>query len=268
MRIPLRSGRTFSANDRRGQLPVALVNEALARRIWPGADPLGKQIQLGERNEKNPWFTIVGVVGDVRQRSLDIESEPQVYLAHAQSDDPPNYMSLAVETSLPAATIGEQIQRLAHAIDAGVPVYASRSMHERVDESLARRRFLLQLFGLFAATALLLCAIGIYGVVAHAVQRQTREFGLRRALGASDSAVLRMACAQSARHLVAGLAIGLPLALAWGRFLASELYGISQYDPTSFVLVMLALAGVVVVAMLAPLARALRIDPMVALRHE
>ena len=141
-------------------------------------------------------------------------------------------------------------------------------MHERVADSLARRRFLLQLFGLFATTALTLSAIGIYGVVAYAVQRQTRAFGLRRALGASDRAVLGWVSLQSARYLAAGLAIGIPLAFAWGRFLSSELVGVSAYDAPCFALLVLALIAMVALATLSPALRALRVDPMVALRNE
>jgi putative ABC transport system permease protein len=266
LQIPLRAGRLFTATDRPGQLPVALVNESLARREWPGESALGKQIQLGGRDEQAPWFTIVGVVGDVRQHSLDLDVAPQAYLAAAQN--PQNYMALVVRTSLPVALIGEQVRRIAHSIDAGVPVYGATSMNDRVSDSLARRRFLLQLFGLFATTALLLSAIGIYGVVAYAVQRQTRAFGLRRALGASDRAVIGTVSVQGLRYLVAGLALGLPLALAWGRFLSSELYGVSGYDPLCVAFVVLTLAAVVCLATFVPVRRALRVDPMAALRHE
>ena len=268
LRIPLRAGRTIADSDRPGQPPVAVVSESLARRQWPGGSALGKQIQLGSRDENAPWVTIVGVVGDVRQHSLDIDAPPQVYLSTAQSEDPPSFLTLAVRTSLPVGSIAEQVRGIAHAIDAGVPVHDAKAMPERVADSLARRRFLLQLFGLFAATALTLSAIGIYGVVAHAVQRQTRAFGLRRALGASDRAVLGWVSLQSARYLAAGLLLGLPLAFAWGRFLSSELYGVSGYDPPSFVLVVLALVAIVGLATLAPALRALRVDPMVALRNE
>ncbi|HEY6985606.1 MAG TPA: ABC transporter permease [Rhodanobacteraceae bacterium] len=268
LRIPLRSGRLIADTDRLDQPPVALINEALARREWPGESPIGKQIQLGDRDEKAPWITIVGVVGDVREHSLDLAPVPQVYLAHAQSADPPNFMTLAVHSTLSPAVLGSEVRRLAATIDAGVPIYGIASMTARVADSLARRAFLLQLFGLFAGTALLLAAIGVHGTVAHAVRRRTREFGLRRAVGASDRAVLALASARATRCLIAGLVLGLPLAFAWGALMSAELYGVGPYDALSVVLVMLALAAVIGLATLAPLRRALRIDPMVALRDE
>ncbi|MEO8458906.1 MAG: ABC transporter permease [Dokdonella sp.] len=268
LQIPLISGRYFSESDRLGQLPVAVVSESLARLEWPGESALGKQIQLGGRDDNAPWFTIVGVVGDVRLRSLDIEASPQAYLADAQSDDPPSYMTLAVHTALPAATLLQEARAAARSIDPGVPIYAVKSMQERATDSLARRQFLLRLFGLFAATGLLLSAIGIYGVVAHAVEREMRVFGLRRALGASDGALIAWVSSRSARYLFAGLALGLPLAFAWASFLSRELYGVSAADPLSYALLVAALIAVVAIATLAPLRRALRVDPMVALRHE
>ena len=268
MRIPLESGRLIAGTDRADQPQVAVINETLARREWPGESPIGKQIQLGDRDEKAPWITIVGVVGDVRQRSLDLEPAPQIYTAHAQSADPPNFMTLAVRSTLAPAVLDAEVRRLAAAIDAGVPVYGTASMDARVADSLARRSFLLELFGLFAGTALLLAAIGVHGTVAHAVRRRTREFGLRRAVGASDRAVLALASARATRCLVAGLALGLPLAFAWGTLMSAELYGIGPYDAVSVALVVIALAAVIVLSTLAPLRRALRIDPMIALRDE
>jgi predicted permease len=268
LRIPLRVGRYLAETDRQDQPPVAVINEALARREWPGESPLGKQIQLGVRDDKAPWITIVGVVGDVRQRSLDLDPAPQVYLAHAQSDDPPNYMTLGVRTMLSPAVVMKEVQRLAATIDAGVPIYGMKTMSERAADSLARRLFLLQLFGMFAGTALLLAAIGVHGMVAQAVRQRTREFGLRRAVGATDRAVLALASARATRYFVAGLALGLPLALVWGRVMSAELVGVSQYDAISIVLVVLALGVVIGLSTLTPLRRALRIDPVVALRNE
>ncbi len=268
LRIPLRSGRLIAASDRVDQLPVALVNEALARREWPGESPIGKQIQLGERDEKAPWFTIVGVVGDVRPHALDLAPVPQVYLAHAQSADPPNFMTVAVRSTLAPAVLEEQVRAIAASIDRGVPVYGTTTMAARVADSLARRTFLLELFGLFAGTALLLAALGVHGTIAHAVRRRTREFGLRRVVGASDANVLAIAAARTARCFAAGLAIGLPLAFAWGTVMSAELYGVGPFDAISVALVVLALAAVIALSTLAPLRRALGVDPAVALRNE
>jgi predicted permease len=266
--IPLRSGRLIAASDRDVEAPVALVNEALARREWPGESPIGKEIQLGERDAKAPWITIVGVVGDVRPHALDLAPVPQVYLAHAQSADPPNFMTLAVRSTLAPAALEDQVRGIAASIDRGVPVYGVMAMPARVADSLARRTFLLQLFGLFAGTALLLAALGVHGTIAHAVRRRTREFGLRRVVGASDTAVLAIASARTARCFAAGLAIGLPLAFAWGTVMSAELYGVGPYDALSVALVVLVLAVVIALSTLAPLHRALRVDPAIALRNE
>jgi predicted permease len=266
--IPLRSGRLLATSDRADLPPVALVNEALARREWPGESPLGKQVQLGERSEKAPWITIVGVVGDVRPHALDLAPVPQIYLAHAQSGDPPNFMTLAVRSTLTPAAIEQEVRTIAGSIDRGVPVYGTTTMAARVADSLARRTFLLELFGLFAGTALLLAALGVHGTIAQAVRRRTREFGLRRVVGASDAAVLALASARTARCFAAGLAIGLPLAFAWGSVMSAELYGVGPFDAISVALVVLALAVVIALSTLAPLRRALGVDPAIALRNE
>lgn len=266
--IPLRSGRLIAASDRADQPPVALVNEALARREWPGQSPIGKQIQLGERDEKAPWATIVGVVGDVRPHALDLVPVPQVYLSHAQGADPPSFMTLAVRSTLAPVVLEEEVRSIAASIDRGVPVYGTMTMSARIADSLARRSFLLQLFGLFAGTALLLAALGVHGTIAQAVRRRTREFGLRRVVGASDAAVLAIASARTARCFAAGLAIGLPLAFAWGSVMSAELYGVGPFDAVSVVLVVLAIAVAVALSTLAPLRRALSVDPAIALRNE
>ncbi len=266
--IPLRAGRLIAASDRADQPLVALVNETAAQREWAGESPIGKQIQLGDRDEKASWITIVGVVGDVRAHALDLAPVPQVYLAHAQSADPPSFVTLAVQSTLAPALLDDEVRRAAASIDRSVPVYGTTTMSARVADSLARRRFLLQLFGLFAGTALLLAALGVHGTIAHTVRRRTREFGLRRVVGASNAALLAIASARTARCFAAGLAIGLPLAFAWGTAMSAELYGIGPYDAISVALVVLALAAVVVLSTLAPLRRALAVDPAIALRNE
>ena len=212
--------------------------------------------------------TSAPMVGDVRPHALDLAPVPQIYLAHAQSADPPNYVTLTVRSTLAPAALESEVRAIAGSIDRGVPVYGTTTMAARVADSLARRTFLLELFGLFAGTALLLAALGVHGTIAHAVRRRTREFGLRRVVGASDADVLAIASARTARCFAAGLAIGLPLAFAWSTVMSAELYDIGPFDATSIVLVVLALAVVVVLSTLAPLRRALGIDPAVALRNE
>ena len=266
MRVPLLQGRDFNAADRADSMPVAIVSSTLAQAMWPGENALGKQIQLGGRDDAAPWASVIGVVGDVRQYGLDVGATPQAYLAHAQQ--PAGYVSLLLRSPLPAETLAVAVRSAVRSIDAATPVFAIASMQQRVDDTLARRRFTLVLFALFAVTALTLAAIGIYGVVSYTVAQQTQAIGLRRALGATDARVWRWVLARSARYASLGMLVGIPFALAWGKLLASELIGISEYDPLSFSAAALALAAVVIAAAIGPARRALRVSPTIALRHD
>ena len=266
MRVPLLQGRDFNAADRADSMPVAIVSSTLAQAMWPGENALGKQIQLGGRDDAAPWASVIGVVGDVRQYGLDVGATPQAYLAHAQQ--PASYVSLLLRSPLPVETLAVAVRSAVRSIDAATPVFAIASMQQRVDDTLARRRFTLVLFALFAVTALTLAAIGIYGVVSYTVAQQTQAIGLRRALGATDARVWRWVLARSARYASLGMLVGIPFALAWGKLLASELIGISEYDPLSFSAAALALAAVVIAAAIGPARRALRVSPTIALRHD
>ena len=266
LRIPLLRGRYFSADDRAGGTPVALVSATLAQSLFRGEEVLGRQIQLGGRDDKAPWATIVGVVGDVRQYGLDHATTPQAYLA--QSQQPADPTALVVRSSLPPDAVAALVRSATRSLDAAIPVYDVAPLEQRISDSLARRRVTLALFGLFALTALTLAGIGIYGVVSFAVAQHTPALGLRRALGASDARVLQWVLRRSGRFAVLGMAIGIPVALLWGRLLAGELVGISQYDPWSFAAVCVALAMIVVAASLGPALRALRVAPTTALRYD
>ena len=266
MRIPLLRGRLFGADDRAGSAPVAIVSAQLAQTMWPGGDALGKQIQLGGRDDKAPWATIVGVVGDVHQYGLDRATTPQAYLAHAQQ--PADPLTLVVRSALPTAAVAGLVRSATRTFDPAVPVFAVAAMPERISDTLTRRRLTLSLFGLFALTALVLAAIGIYGVVAYNVTQHTRALGLRRALGATDARVWRWVLERSAAYAGLGMLIGIPAALVWGRLLSTELVGVSGHDPVSFAAVCAALCAVVIAASLGPARRAVRIAPTVALRDE
>jgi len=266
MQIPLLRGRDFAVSDRADSTPVAVVSATLAATIWPHEDPLGKQIQLGGRDDAAPWATVVGIVGDVRLYGLDVATTPQAYLA--QSQQPAGSMALLLRSALPPETLAAGVRAAVRGIDAATPVFAVASMEQRIADSLARRRLTLTLFALFALTALLLAAIGIYGVVSHTVARQTRALGLHKALGASDARIWRWVLLRGARHAALGLLVGIPCALLWGRLLASELVGISQFDPLSFAAAATLLGIVVVAATVGPARRAMRIAPTLALRSE
>jgi len=266
MRIPLLKGRDFSASDRADSAPVAIVSVTLAQTMWPNEDALGKQIQLGGRDDAAPWATVVGVVGDVRQYGLDVAPTAQAY--EAQTQQPEGTVALMIRSPLPAETLASAVRAAVRGIDAATPVFEVAPMQQRIADSLARRRLTLTLFGLFALTALSLAAIGIYGVVSFTVAQQTQALGLRRALGASDARVWGWVLRRTAIYAALGTLIGIPFALAWGRMLASELVGVSQYDPLSFAGASVLLAGVVFVATIGPARRALRVAPTVALRYE
>jgi len=266
MRIPLLKGRDFSASDRAGNAPVAIVSVTLAQTMWPNEDALGKQIQLGGRDDAAPWATVVGVVGDVRQYGLDVAPTAQAY--EAQTQQPEGTVALMIRSPLPAETLASAVRAAVRGIDAATPVFEVAPMQQRIADSLARRRLTLTLFGLFALTALSLAAIGIYGVVSFTVAQQTQALGLRRALGASDARVWGWVLRRTAIYAALGTLIGIPFALAWGRMLASELVGVSQYDPLSFAGASVLLAGVVFAATIGPARRALRVAPTVALRYE
>jgi len=264
--IPLLRGRAFAASDRVGTPPVAIVSATLAHTMWPREEALGKQIQLGARDEAAPWATVIGIVGDVRQYGLDVALTPQAYLPHAQQ--PAAGGALLIRSPLPAGTLAARVRSLVRDIDASAPVFAVAPMQERIADSLARRRLTLSLFALFALTALSLAAIGIYGVVSWTVAQHTQSLGLRRALGASDARMWQWVLRRSAGYAAAGMLIGIPAALGWGRLLASELVGISQYDPASFIGACVVLVAIVIVATIGPARRALRIAPTLALRSE
>jgi putative ABC transport system permease protein len=266
LHIPLLRGRDFSAADRADSAPVAVVSATLAQTMWPKEDAIGKQIQLGGRDEAAPWATVVGIVGNVRQYGLDVALTPQAYEPHAQQ--PADPMTLLIRSPLQAEAVAASVRSAVRAIDPAVPVYAVAPLQQRIADTLARRRLTLTLFALFAFTALGLAAIGIYGVVSYTISQQTQALGLRRALGASNASVLRWVLRRSASYAAYGMLIGIPAALLWGRMLASELVGISQHDLPSFIAVGVALSAVVILASIGPAWRALRIAPTVALRYE
>jgi len=267
MSIPIRSGRDVAWSDTPASRPVVVVSETLARTFWPNQEPLGKWIKLGRPQDKVPMLTVVGVVGDVRQLDLVRTPRPAVYFPAAQdhgtgdtlgdwvvraSDDP---MSLAV-----------QARAAVWAIDATLPVTRMQTM-ERVRSAItATQQFNLLLVGIFAVLALLLAAIGLYGVTSYSVDQRTRELGIRVALGAQRREVLRLVLSQGARLAVAGLVAGTVAALALTRFMATLLFGVGARDPLTFAAVGLLLLAVSLVASFVPAHRATRVDPVIALR--
>jgi putative ABC transport system permease protein len=269
MGISLLQGRGFSVQDKVDSPAVALVSETMARRFWPDQDPTGRRLTPGSPTSTDPndWITVIGVVKDVRQFELVSEARPQMYLSYVQAGFfAPN--DLVVRTDLDPLSLASAVRRAVWEVDKDQPVSKIRTMEEIVSESVARQRFSMMLLGVFAALALALAAVGIYGVMSYSVAQRTREFGIRMALGAQRSDVLKLAVGQGLKLVLVGIAIGLGAAFLLTRVMSSLLFGVSATDPLTFITISLVLVGVAVLASFIPALRATKIDPMVALRYE
>jgi putative ABC transport system permease protein len=256
--IPVLKGRTFTDHDDEQTLKVAVVNEALARHLWPTEDPIGKQLSHN--------LTVVGVVGNTHHDGLSQETEAEFYVPYLQS--PCNSMQLAVRTAADPDSMVSAVRAQIRDVDPDQPLYHVATLQQVLSESLAPRRFNMLLLGIFAGVALALAAVGIYGVMAFSVTRRTHEIGIRMALGAEKGDILRMVIGQGLKLAGSGVAIGIVGALALTRFLSSLLYGVRPDDPLTFVAVSLILIGVALLACYIPARRATQVHPMVALRYE
>ena len=267
MGIPLLRGRALTAADREGGPAVAVVDEFTARTLWPNADPIGQRFRPVWMK---PWVTVVGVVGSVKRDSLSSAGEIGVYLpaTHTAGFWFPTQMTLVIRTDARLADIAPRVRSAIARVDPTVPVSTPRLVATLVSDSAARTRFTVILLATFALVALSLGAVGIYGVVAYAVSRRTREIGVRMALGARGSDVLAMVLRAGGSLTAAGVALGTGVAFAVSRFLAGFLYGVTPSDPVVFTAVPALLAAVALGACAIPARRAARVDPMIALRAE
>jgi putative ABC transport system permease protein len=263
MGIPVVRGRTFTPDDHRTAPPVGVVNQVLAAKLFPGEDPVGKRLRMGT---SQPWVTIIGVVGDVKHAALDEELQPELYMNHMQGSLVSPYVALRTTTE--AATMMEMIRAEALAIDRDLPVYRMQTMETVRSDSLAQRRFILLLVGIFGVVALTLAAIGVYGVMSLLVSERTQEVGVRLALGAHPSQVLKMLVAQATRLTAIGVAVGVVLSVALMPLLDSQLYGVQPRDPLTLTGVPAVLIAVALLAAVIPARRAMRVDPVKALRYE
>jgi predicted permease len=268
MGIPLLKGRTFTAEDREDSVPVVIISNAFANRFFPGQDPIGKRIhQGGEDDEDVPWMTVVGVVGDIRHYGLNEEVSSEMYMPFAQK--PEAEITLVVRSSgANPLTLLPAIRSEVEAIDRDQPVFGVETMEHLLSESVASQRLSVMLLGLFAALAFLLACVGIYGVISYTVTQRTHEIGVRIALGASGRDILRLVIWQGMRMVFIGLVLGLLASFALTRVMASLLFNVSATDPATFVLVSALLAVVAFFASFLPARRAMRVDPMTALRYE
>jgi predicted permease len=267
MGIPIIRGRSFvPTDDDSSAAAVVVVSEALATAIWGNENPIGKRVQLGGPNR--PWREVVGVAGNVRHARLDDAVTLQVYVPERQWWDVNNQMVLIARTRGDAAALAPTVRAAVRSVDPSQPIVNLATMADVVERSTAQRRFALLLFIAFGVVALLLASAGIYGVLAGRVAERTREIGLRSALGATPRSIVRMVMGEGVLLTGAGIVFGLGGALLLSRFLRALLYGVEPADPVTLGAVAVVLAIVALAACLVPAVRALRIDPMAALRAE
>ncbi len=266
MSIPLAKGRYFTERDVKDAPGVAIIDETLARKYWPNEDPLGKRITFEGGSDNPRWREIVGIVGHVKSKGLVGQSRVQYYTPQAQR--PVRGMYLVVRTANDPTSVTAAVRGVIRALDKDLPVYKVTTMDQLVADAMARQRFSMVLLGSFAAVALMLAAIGLYGVMAYMVTQRTHEIGIRMALGAQRGDVLRLVVGQGLILITVGVAIGLVAAFALTRLMASLLFEVSATDPAVFFIIPTTLASVAVLACYIPARRAIRVDPMVALRYE
>jgi putative ABC transport system permease protein len=266
--IPLKRGRAFSEQDRMSTPQVAVITEAAARQYFPGEDPIGKRIKLGwGNNGKYAGGEVVGIIGDIKDAGLDEPNPPQIFLPYSQW--PVQSMAILLETAVPPETVAEPARQAVYSVDGNLPVGNVRTLQQLVARSISQPRFYMTLLSVFAAVALTLAAVGIFGVLSYAVAQRTREIGIRMALGAHESTVLGLVVREAMVMAGAGVVIGLAAALLLTRWLVAQLlFETSAHDPTTFVVVAVLLSAVSLLAAYLPARRATRVDPIVALRAE
>jgi putative ABC transport system permease protein len=269
MGIPLVQGRDFTAQDREDAPLVGVINSSMARQYFLNENPLGARIRWARQEGEPKWITIIGVVGDVRHFGLDQPEEPAIYTPYAQSMNVwKRWMYVVVRSRVESASLASSVKNQIWAVDNQIPVTKIRTMTEVMAESVAKRRFNMLLLAVFASVALVLAAVGIYGVISYSVTHRTHEIGIRIALGAAERDVLKLILGQGLLLAVMGAGIGVAGAFALTRLMSSLLFGVSATDPATFTAVALLLIAVALVATYIPARRAMKVDPMVALRYE
>ena len=262
---PLLRGRFFSIEDRPEAPRVAIVNDAMARRSWPGHDPVGRRFKLGPRDSDGTWYTVVGVVGDMRRQGLEREALPQIFEAHTQN--PPPSVDLCIRTSSddPVAMAGA-LRAAVHRVEKNAPIYGVAPLERQLGTYLTQRRFQTSLLTGFSVVALLMAAVGIYGLIQYSIATRTQEIGLRMAIGAQAGDIFRMVIGEGLTLSLTGVALGLVGAWWLGRAGSSLLFGVTAGDPLTFTTVSLLLTAVATAACYFPARRAMTVDPIVALR--
>jgi putative ABC transport system permease protein len=265
MQVPIRRGRAFNESDGIGGAPAVIVNESFAAKAWPGEEPLGKRFRWAPEGTPRRWLTVVGMVPDIQQNfQRPVDRAPMIYLSYAA--EPQGEMVLVARTTVPPSTMGEPFRRELQRLDENLPVDRLRTLEQVIAQGRGDATVFVTLFSILAGVALLLAWAGLYGVVAHSVSQRTREIGVRMALGATAGGIMRLVFWQGIRRILIGLAIGLPLGGAVTFVLRALLVGVAPGDPLSlagaaFVLILAGLLGCAI-----PARRAVRVEPMVALR--
>jgi putative ABC transport system permease protein len=267
MSIPLLGGREFTRQDDRNAPPVVIINQSMARQFWPDEAPIGKRIRFGEPDA--PWYSIVGIVGDIKHMGLEAQEGSAFYQPYAQKHfNFLRWLTLVMRTNAEPTSMIAAARSQVQAVDKDQPVYEIATLEQLLSKSIAKPRFYTTLLGSFALLALILGAVGTYGVMSFSVNQRQHEIGIRLALGAGRGDIFKLVVARGLRLALAGVAIGLGGALALTRLMSSLLFGISPTDPVTFVVISLVLIGVALGACFVPARRATKVDPMVALRYE
>jgi len=266
MGIPLLQGREFTDRDREGAPTVLMVNETAARRYWPGQSPVGSHLSFTTGRTQPTWLEIVGVVKDVLHDSLEQPAKPTIYLPFLQG--PPDFAVTVVRTGIDPAALTSAVREAIAAVDKDQPVMMSRTMTDILADSVAQRRFNTVLIVAFGALALILAVVGVYGLMAYIVMQRTHEMGVRIALGAERSDVMKLVLARGFRLTLIGISFGIAMALILTRFLSKLLFNVPETDPATFIAVSACLGGIALLASYLPARRAMQVDPMVALRYE
>jgi len=262
--MTLRRGRLFNDFDNEKAPEVAVINETMAQTYWPNEDPLGKHLKLSRK--ATSWSTVVGIVANARIESLEDAQVPEVYTSLYQRGA--HHLAIFLRGHLDTAAIPDEVREQVQSVDPTLPVFGAQTLSETVSASLSQRRFSMEIVALFALTALLLTGLGIYGVISYIVSERTHEIGIRLALGAERRSILQMVLRQGLGLAIAGAAVGLVGAVVVSHLMTGLLYGVRPTDPLTFAGVALFLIAVALLACYIPARRAIRVDPLVALRYE
>jgi putative ABC transport system permease protein len=264
--VPLEAGRFLGESDGADAPKVTVVSEKLARTWWKGESPIGKRMKLGAADSKSPWMTVVGVVADVSHATYDREPRATMYLPYQQA--PALWMDVGVRTAGDPLRLAPAIIGAIRSVDPEQPITDMRTMEKSIHNEAIGLNYVAVLMGIFGAIALVLSGIGVYGVMAYLVSEQTHEIGIRMALGAPRENVMGMVFRRGMRTTAIGLVAGLPMAYGFARLMASLIYGVTASDPVTFAGIPLTLIGAAALAIYIPARRAMKIDPIVALRYE